>query len=163
LKAKGALWIRQSLQQAQGRPCPTLLQLFLSLIQVSTYSIDRIFLLWNTRLMAWEVEFTDEFDEWWSSLNEAEQEDIEASVMLLRELGPTLGRPHADLVTTSAYPNMKELRTQHDGKPYRTLFVFDPRRVAILLIGGDKTGNDRWVHGVRATGRQDLRRASAAA
>ena len=85
------------------------------------------------------------------------------SVMLLRELGPTLGRPHADLVTTLAYPNMKELRTQHDGKPYRTLFVFDPRRVAILLIGGDKTGNDRWVQEVRATGRQDLRRASAAA
>jgi hypothetical protein len=39
---------------------------------------------------------------------------------------------------------MKELRTQHAGRPYRTLFAFDPRRVAILLIGGDKTGNDRW-------------------
>jgi hypothetical protein len=39
---------------------------------------------------------------------------------------------------------MKELRTQHFGRPYRTLFAFDPRRVAILLIGGDKTGNDRW-------------------
>ena len=39
---------------------------------------------------------------------------------------------------------MKELRTQHRGRPYRTLFAFDPRRVAILLIGGDKTGNDRW-------------------
>jgi hypothetical protein len=54
-----------------------------------------------------------------------------------------LGRPHADLITTSQYPNMKELRTQHRGRPYRTLFAFDPRRVAILLIGGDKTGNDR--------------------
>jgi hypothetical protein len=39
---------------------------------------------------------------------------------------------------------MKELRTQHAGRPYRTLFAFDPRRVAILLIGGDKTGNNRW-------------------
>jgi hypothetical protein len=39
---------------------------------------------------------------------------------------------------------MKELRTQHAGRPYRTLFAFDPRRVAILLIGGDKTGNGRW-------------------
>ena len=39
---------------------------------------------------------------------------------------------------------MKELRTQHRGRPYRTLFAFDPRRVAVLLIGGDKTGNDRW-------------------
>src|SRR5271169_3466981 len=64
--------------------------------------------------------------------------------MLLRERGPTLNRPHVDLVSTSAHPNMKELRTQHNGKPYRTLFTFDPRRIAILLIGGDKTGNDRW-------------------
>jgi hypothetical protein len=94
--------------------------------------------------MPWEVEFTDEFADWWHSLDEAEQEDVQASVLLLRERGPTLGRPHADLVATSAYPNMKELRTQHDGRPYRTLFAFDPRRVAILLIGGDKTGNDRW-------------------
>ena len=39
---------------------------------------------------------------------------------------------------------MKELRTQHRGRPFRTLFAFDPRRVAILRIGGDKTGNDRW-------------------
>src|ERR1700688_4846814 len=94
--------------------------------------------------MAWEVEFTDEFGEWWNSLNDGEQEDVAASVMLLRERGPTLNRPHVDLVATSAYPNMKELRTQHDGRPYRTLFAFDPRRVAILLIGGDKTGKDRW-------------------
>ena len=39
---------------------------------------------------------------------------------------------------------MRELRTQHAGRPYRTLYAFDPRRMAILLIGGDKTGNDRW-------------------
>jgi hypothetical protein len=39
---------------------------------------------------------------------------------------------------------MRELRTQHEGRPYRTLYAFDPRRAAILLIGGDKTGNNRW-------------------
>jgi hypothetical protein len=39
---------------------------------------------------------------------------------------------------------MRELRVQHQGRPYRVLYAFDPRRVAILLIGGDKTGNDRW-------------------
>ena len=39
---------------------------------------------------------------------------------------------------------MRELRTQHQGRPYRTLYAFDPRRMAILLIGGDKTGDDRW-------------------
>jgi hypothetical protein len=39
---------------------------------------------------------------------------------------------------------MRELRIQHAGKPYRVLYAFDPRRTAILLIGGDKTGNERW-------------------
>lgn len=52
------------------------------------------------------------------------------------------------MITTSRYPNMKELRTQHRGRPYRTLFAFDPRRVASLLIGGDKTGKDRWYEGL---------------
>jgi hypothetical protein len=39
---------------------------------------------------------------------------------------------------------MRELRVQHHGRPYRMLYAFDPRRVAILLLGGDKTGNERW-------------------
>ncbi len=39
---------------------------------------------------------------------------------------------------------MKELIVQHAGRPYRALYVFDPRRTAILLIGGDKTGDGRW-------------------
>jgi hypothetical protein len=55
-----------------------------------------------------------------------------------------LARPYADTLKGSAFPNMKELRVQHAGRPYRTLFAFDPRRCAILLIGGDKTGNKRF-------------------
>ena len=94
--------------------------------------------------MEWDVEFTDEFEVWWESLSTEEQEDVRASVNLVRERGPTLGRPHVDVIVGSRYPNMKELRTQHAGRPYRTLFAFDPRRVAILLIGGDKTGDNRW-------------------
>jgi len=39
---------------------------------------------------------------------------------------------------------MRELRVQHQGEPYRVLYAFDPRRTAILLIGGNKTGDDRW-------------------
>jgi hypothetical protein len=39
---------------------------------------------------------------------------------------------------------MRELRIQHEGRPYRVIYAFDPRRTAILLIGGDKTGNNRW-------------------
>lgn len=92
----------------------------------------------------WEVEFADEFGEWWATLDEGEQESLAASVELLRQLGPLLGRPHADTVKDSKHSNMKELRTQHQGRPLRTFFAFDPRRTAILLIGGDKTGDDRF-------------------
>ena len=92
----------------------------------------------------WEVEYSSEFSRWWGSLNGAEQESILISVHLLRQLGPLLGRPYADTVNGSRHPNMKELRTQHKGRPLRTLFAFDPRRKAILLIGGDKTGDARF-------------------
>lgn len=92
----------------------------------------------------WEVEYTDEFGSWWGGLAEAEQEDVRASVNLLRRFGPSLGRPHVDSVTSSRHRNMKELRIQHRGRPYRVLFAFDPRRAAILLIGGNKTGKGRW-------------------
>ena len=92
----------------------------------------------------WEVEYTDEFRKWWDTLTDDQQEDVVVSVELLRNLGPALPRPHADVVKGSKYPNMKELRTQSQGKPLRTLFAFDPRRCAILLIGGDKTGDKRF-------------------
>ena len=55
-----------------------------------------------------------------------------------------MSRPYADTVEGSKHPNMKELRTQSKGNPLRTLFAFDPRRCAILLIGGDKTGDKRF-------------------
>lgn len=77
-------------------------------------------------------------------MSEAEQVDVNAKVILLQKMGPALPRPHADLIHSSRHPNMKELRIQHSGRPYRVLFAFDPRRCAILLLGGAKTGNDRW-------------------
>lgn len=92
----------------------------------------------------WDVEFTDEFEAWWLTLTASEQQSIAASVGLLRLLGPALPRSHADAVRGSRHANMKELRTQHRGRPLRTLFAFDPRRCAILLVGGDKTGDDRF-------------------
>lgn len=92
----------------------------------------------------WEVEFTDEFEVWWNTLDADEQESLVVSVELLRQMGPQLTRPHADSVTGSKHSNMKELRTQHQGRPLRTLFAFDPRRCAILLFGGDKTGDKRF-------------------
>lgn len=92
--------------------------------------------------MRWEVEYTDEFEVLWESLSEEEQEAIDAAVELLEQRGPALGRPLADTVHQSRHPNMKELRP---ATSIRVLFVFDPRRVAILLIGGDKRGSwNRW-------------------
>lgn len=95
-------------------------------------------------LMAWDVEFTDEFGQWWRMLSEGQQDDIAYSVSLLAELGPSLGFPHSSKVIGSRHSGMRELRTQSGGRPLRTLYIFDPLRTAILLIGGDKTGNDRW-------------------
>lgn len=65
-------------------------------------------------------------------------------VRLLEQYGPALPRPHSETIHCSRHRNMKELIVQHQGRPYRVLYAFDPRRVAILLLGGDKTGDDRW-------------------
>lgn len=94
--------------------------------------------------VAWDVEFTDEFGEWWDGLTADEQDSVNFGVRLLQERGPGLKRPHADAIAESAFPNMRELRCQHEGRPYRVLYAFDPRRVGILLIGGDKTGDGGW-------------------
>ena len=94
--------------------------------------------------MGWDVEFTDDFGVWWEGLTSEEQAKIAASVRLLEEYGPALEHPHTSSVSQSRHPRMRELRIQIGGRPFRVLFAFDPNRAAILLIGGDKTGNDRW-------------------
>jgi hypothetical protein len=94
--------------------------------------------------MSWQVEFTGDFEIWWEELDDEEQVDVRASVDLLSEVGPTLGRPHVDSIKGSKHHGMKELRIQHKGNPYRVLFIFDPRRTVTLLVGGSKAGNDRW-------------------
>lgn len=92
----------------------------------------------------YELVFTDEFKGWLESLTEAEQDDVVASLVVLRQEGHQLGRPHADTVYSKKMTNLKELRIQHGGKPYRAFFVFDPSRRAIMLCGGDKTGDKRF-------------------
>jgi hypothetical protein len=94
--------------------------------------------------VAWEVEFTDEFQVWWNALSEEQQDDVAHSVRFLIEFGPALGFPHSSKVSSSRHPQMRELRTQSGGKPLRTLYAFNPLRSAVLLIGGEKTGDDRW-------------------
>lgn len=82
--------------------------------------------------MAWEVEVSDEFIAWYDLLNVDEGEDVNSAIDMLAEYGPGLTRPFADTLKGSQYPNMKELRIQHAGRPYRILFAFDPRRYAYL-------------------------------
>lgn len=94
--------------------------------------------------MAWDVEYTDEFGGWWSSLTEDEQDSVAVVVTLLEHKGPSLPFPYSSGISGSKHSHMRELRIQHKGYPYRILYAFDPRRSAILLIGGMKAGNDRW-------------------
>lgn len=94
--------------------------------------------------MSWNVEYTNEFGEWWSNLTELEQEDFAAVVALLMEHGPRLPFPYSSGIEASKHSHMREMRVQSGGRPLRGLYAFDPRRTAILLIGGDKTGQDRF-------------------
>ena len=94
--------------------------------------------------MNWNVEHTDEFAEWWQNLTEAQQDDVTAIALLLMEQGPQLPFPYSSGISGSRHSHMRELRVQSGGQPIRVFYAFDPRRSAILLIGGDKTGDDRF-------------------
>jgi hypothetical protein len=94
--------------------------------------------------MSWNVEYTDEFGVWWNGLSEEQQEDFAAIVRLLMEHGPQLPFPYSSGIEGSRHAHMREPRVQSGGKPLRAFYAFDPRRTAILLIGGDKTGDDRF-------------------
>lgn len=94
--------------------------------------------------MSCEVEFTDEFENWWNSLDADEQVSVATVVGLLETYGTQLRFPYCSQIQGSKLGQLRELRIQHQGKPYRVLYAFDPLRHAILLIGGDKTGNNRW-------------------
>jgi hypothetical protein len=93
---------------------------------------------------AWEIECTDEFVEWWRALDEMPQERIGSALDLLAERGTTLPYPLSSSIRGSKHGGMRELRVQWRGRPLRVLYAFDPRRQVIVLLGGDKTGNDRF-------------------
>ena len=90
--------------------------------------------------------------------NDEEQVSVGRVVELLVEHGPSLPFRYSSGIATSRHRHMSELRIQHEGRPYRVLYAFDPRRAAILLLGGDKTGNDRWYDETRSACRQTVRR-----
>lgn len=90
---------------------------------------------------SWLIETTDEYYEWFAGLDDRNQDAVRADIEVLEKMGPHLGRPYVDSIKGSKHPNMKELRTMTGRRHLRSFFAFDPRRAAILLIGGDKTGD----------------------
>ncbi|MBI5109052.1 MAG: type II toxin-antitoxin system RelE/ParE family toxin [Rhodocyclales bacterium] len=93
--------------------------------------------------MSWTVLFHDAFDAEFQALDEAVQDELLAHAKLLGKFGPNLGRPTADGLKGSKHANMKELRFDGGGGVWRIAFAFDPKRQAILLVGGDKGGADQ--------------------
>jgi hypothetical protein len=93
--------------------------------------------------MSTEVVVTDEFESWYLSLDEQDGDAVYRVVSLLESLGPRLGFPYSSAIKGSAFP-LRELRVQSGGRPLRILHAFDPKRQAVLLLGGDKTGKDRF-------------------
>ena len=91
--------------------------------------------------MSWVVEIGDEFELEFDSLHEDVQTEILALSRLLQAFGPRLGRPRVDTLKSSRHANMKELRFSAADGEWRVAFAFDPKRKAILLIGGDKSGH----------------------
>lgn len=90
--------------------------------------------------MRWKAYFHPRFKAEFDELPAAVQDELLASLIPLREYGPALGRPEVDTLKGSAYPNMKELRFRAGGGVWRVAFAFDPKRAAILLVAGDKSG-----------------------
>lgn len=94
--------------------------------------------------MPWEIVYSTEFEQWLHDLGLDSAKSIARSLSILIEFGPILGRPYVDTLKGSKIKNLKELRTQCKQHVYRTLFVFDVARKAVILIAGDKAGDDRF-------------------
>ena len=90
--------------------------------------------------MKWEVSFHEEFDPEFDALPGAVQDEMLAHAKLLEQFGPQIGRPRVDTLDGSRYPNMKELRFDAADGVWRVAFAFDPKRKAVLLVCGDKSG-----------------------
>ncbi|MDI1343466.1 MAG: type II toxin-antitoxin system RelE/ParE family toxin, partial [Pseudolabrys sp.] len=85
-----------------------------------------------------------EFVDWWETLGAGAQDDVAAVVGVLEQRGPGLPFPYSSALAGSRHDHMRELRVQSGGDPLRILYAFDPRRTAILLLGGSKTGDNRF-------------------
>ena len=94
--------------------------------------------------MSWEIVLLDDVETWLlDEVDDVTYDLVAAAIDKLEHDGPTLGRPLVDKIKGSRLHNLKELRPGSTGTTeVRILFVFDPRRNAVLLVAGDKSG--RW-------------------
>jgi hypothetical protein len=90
-----------------------------------------------------DVVVTDEFGSWWDDLTAGQQDDVAYYVRLLEARGVALDHPYSSAIKGSRIA-LRELRVKSSGHALRVFYAFDPRRQAVLLLGGDKTGNDRF-------------------
>jgi hypothetical protein len=88
--------------------------------------------------MEWSTVFDPDFKIWFYQQEQGLQDETFAVLSVLGEFGPKLGRPRVDTLEGSTFQNMKELRIQYQGEPWRILFAFDPKHQAVLLVGGNK-------------------------
>jgi hypothetical protein len=107
--------------------------------------------------MSWNVYFHPRFTPEFDKLSNAVQSQMLAMLILLREYGPSLGRPEVDTLKDSKYTNMKELRFKASGGVWRVAFAFDPGRNAILLVAGDKSGGSEKTFYHRLIAKADKR------
>jgi len=104
-------------------------------MHLTTYVIQNIIID-----MKWRVLFPDDFDLEFDALPEEVQDEMLAHATLLEQFSPQLGRPRVDTLNGSRHANMKELRFDAADGVWRVAFAFDPKRRAILLAAGDKSG-----------------------
>lgn len=133
-----------------GVPCPASLAVqalkgFSSdkRLHADGYVFDNICSMGHYQKVKWTVLFHGAFDTEFQELSEGVQDEILAQAKLLEQFGPTLGRPRVDTLKGSRHANMKELRFDADDGVWRVAFAFDPRRRAVLLVAGDKSGGSQ--------------------
>ena len=104
------------------------------------YVLDTIWISYHTIGVRWAVEMADEFEPEFDALHQEVQTEILALSLVLEQFGPLLARPRVDTLNGSRHANMKELRFSAADGEWRVAFAFDPKRRAILLVAGDKSG-----------------------
>ena len=88
----------------------------------------------------WAVVLASEFEPELLALSAEVRIELLAQTRMIERFGPAAGRPRVDTLKGSKHANMKELRFSSAGGEWRVAFAFDPKRKAILLVAGDKSG-----------------------